>query len=251
MTNEPLTAVLVDDEEHCTDTLAWMLGEYCPSVKVQQVFNDPAAALKYLQHDSPDLLFLDIEMPVLNGFDLLKALGNMRSALVFTTAYDEFAIKAIKHNALDYLLKPVDKDDLRKAIDKARDRSKDVDLMDRVGSLLQRMAPATVQRIAVPTREGLEMLDVDRILYAKADDNYTELHVDGARKVVVSRTLKDIEHDLPADRFMRIHLSYSVALSRIHKYVRGTGGYVVLANGEQLPVSRSNKDELLRRLGSH
>lgn len=251
MKNEPLTAVLVDDEEHCTDTLSWLINEYCPDVRVLQVFNDPAAALKYLQHEAPDLLFLDIEMPVLNGFDLLKALGPLRSGLVFTTAYDEFAIKAIKHHALDYLLKPVDKDELRRSVASAHARAADNALMDRVGSLLQRMAPQPAQtRIAVPTREGLEMLEVDRILYAKADDNYTELHLEGQRKLVVSRTLKDIEQDLPSDRFMRIHLSYSVALPRIQRYVRGTGGYVVLSNGEQLPVSRSNKDELLRRLGS-
>ena len=247
-----LTAVVVDDEEHCTDMLTWMLGEYCPEVRVQGVFNDPEVAQRGLRRSMPDLLFMDIEMPGLNGFDLLSGLGRQPGALVFTTAYDQFAIKAIKHHALDYLLKPVDKDELISAVRSARLHQPDNDLLGKVGALIEQMktSAAPVKRIAIPTREGLEMVDVERIIHARADDNYTELHMDGGRRIVVSRTLKDVEVDLPSDRFMRVHSGHLVALPFIIRYVRGNGGYVVLPDGEQLPVSRAKKDELLAKLGT-
>jgi len=245
-----LTAVLVDDEEHCTDMLAWMLAEYCPNVQVIGAFNDPEKALHYLRNHVPDILFLDIEMPALNGFDLLTDLDAHRFALIFTTAYDQFAIKAIKHHALDYLLKPVDKDELQAAIAKAARKPGDLDLLSKVGALLVQLKnPAPTARIAIPTREGLEMVEIEHIIHARADDNYTELHLEGGRRIVVSRTLKDIEAELPADRFLRVHASHLVALPFVVRYVRGNGGYVVLPSGEQLPVSRAKKDELLDRLG--
>ncbi|HMW97239.1 MAG TPA: response regulator, partial [Flavobacteriales bacterium] len=166
-----LTAVLVDDEEHCTDMLAWMLAEYCPQVHVAAIFNNPEKALHHLRTNRPDVLFLDIEMPGLNGFDLLTRLGHQPRALVFCTAYDQFAIKAIKHQALDYLLKPVDKDELRTAVSKAAVQNEDPDLLVKVGKLLNALkAPAPAQRIAIPTRDGLEMVDVERIIHAQADD---------------------------------------------------------------------------------
>ena len=248
--NTELTAVIVDDEEHCTDMLVWMLAEYCPEVRLQGVFNDPERALHALRKGLPDLLFMDIEMPGLNGFDLLTGLGTQPRALIFTTAYDQFAIKAIKHHALDYLLKPVDKDELKSAVRKAVSQPTDTDLLGKLNALIQQVkTPPPVKRIAIPTRDGLEMMDVERIIHAKADDNYTELHMESGRRIVVSRTLKDIEQDLPAERFMRVHSGHLVALPFVVRYVRGNGGYVVLPNGEQLPVSRAKKDELLARLG--
>lgn len=250
MNTTTLTAVLVDDEEHCTETLQWMLGEYCPQVQVQAVFNDPVKALDHLRDHPVDLIFLDIEMPVLNAFGLLRELGGERGAVIFTTAYDEFAIKAIKHDALDYLLKPVEKDELRTAVARAAAHGGRDEMMRRVDDLLQRMDKGgALDRIAIPTREGLEMVALDRVVHARASDNYTELHLTNGSRVVISRTLKDVERVLPTERFLRIHLSHVVALDQVVRYVRGIGGYVVLANGEQLPVSRSRKDELLARLG--
>ena len=156
----------------------------------------------------------------------------------------------IKHHALDYLLKPVDKDELKSAVRKAVLQPQDPDLLGKVGALIQQMRnPSPVRRIAIPTREGLEMVDVERIMHARADDNYTELHLDGGRRIVISRTLKDVEMDLPKDRFMRVHSGHLVALPFVIRYIRGNGGYVVLPNGEQLPVSRAKKDELMERLG--
>jgi two-component system LytT family response regulator len=250
MNEERLSAVLVDDEEHCTETLQWMLGEYCPRVDVRSVFNDPVEALRGLSTQQVDIIFLDIEMPVMNAFGLLRALGTDRGAVIFTTAYDEFAIQAIKHDALDYLMKPVDKEELLAAVARASDMDRRQEMMQRIDGLLDRVAQGSVrERIAIPTLDGLEMLALDQVVHARASDNYTELHlVDGSR-IVVSRTLKDVEQDLPARRFVRIHLSHMVALDHIVRYVRGVGGYVVLDNGMQLPVSRSRKDELLARLG--
>ncbi len=247
---EQITAVLIDDEEHCTDMLSWLLEQYCPQVAVQQVFNEPAQALKYLQNNAPDVIFLDIEMPVLNAFDLLLALGDLKCDVVFTTAYDEFAIRAIKHSALDYLLKPVDKDELIAAVAKVGSKQRE-GMMDRIDDLLRKVTggPGTSYRLAIPTREGLEMVDMALIVHAEADDNYTKLHLSDGRRILVSRTLKDVEKELPAKDFMRIHQSHVVALGKIEKYVRGSGGYVVLAGAKQVPVSRAKKDDLLSALG--
>lgn len=249
MKEPTITAVLVDDEEHCTDTLKWMIDEYCPNIEVRAVFNDPAEALKFLQGEEVDVIFLDIEMPVLNAFDLLRALGENHSDVIFTTAYDEFAIKAIKHNALDYLLKPVDKDELIAAVAKAQDQGHRGDVMHRINDLLVQVAPQRRNdRLAIPTRDGLEMVDLDQVVHARADDNYTHIHLVGGKRFLVSRTLKDVAEGLPEDRFFRVHQSHVVALDKIDRYVRGAGGYVVLVNGEQLPVARGRKDELLKLL---
>ncbi len=250
MNEDRLSAVLVDDEEHCTETLQWMLGEYCPKVEVRAVYNDPVEALRFLSSQQVDIIFLDIEMPVMNAFGLLRALGTDRGAVIFTTAYDEFAIQAIKHDALDYLMKPVEKDELMAAVARAGDLGRRLEMMQRMDGLLERMTRGVAnERIAIPTRDGLEMVALDRVVHAKASDNYTELHLTDGSRLVISRTLKDVERDLPAGRFLRIHLSHVVALQQVVRYVRGIGGYVVLANGEQLPVSRSRKEELLAHLG--
>lgn len=250
MSSTPIRAVLVDDEEHCTVTLRWMLENYCPQVRIEGAFNDPQEALKHLQERRADLIFLDIEMPVMNAFDLLHALGDHGCQVVFTTAYDEFAMKAIKLNALDYLLKPVDKGELVSAVLKVEQALAKGGSNDRLDELLRQVSAARSARIAIPTRDGLEMLALDRIAHATADDNYTQLHLTDGSRVLVSRTLKDVERDLPPDRFVRIHLSHVVAIAQVQRYVRGAGGYVVLEGGGQLPVSRSRKDELLRALGA-
>ncbi len=249
MKAEKITAVLIDDEEHCTETLQWMLEQYCPNVNVVAVFNFPAEALKYLLNNRVDVIFLDVEMPVLNAFDMLKALGKVNCDVIFTTAYDEFAIKAIKHNALDYLLKPIGKEELLIAVSKVSERTLHAGVSERIDQLLDQVtSPNAAGKIAIATREGLDMVDVDLILYAKADDNYAEIHLEDGTRKVVSRTLKDVERDLPSNLFIRVHQSYLVALGAIDRYVRGAGGYIVLGNGDQIPVSRARKEELLKQL---
>ena len=250
MSKGSIRAVLVDDEEHCTVTLRLMLEKYCPHVRIEGIFNAPAEALAYLQEHEVDLIFLDIEMPVMNAFDLLHALGDHDHQVIFTTAYDEFAMQAIKHNALDYLMKPIDKSELVSAVGKVELALARGGSNDRLAALLRSMSTARPARIAIPTRDGLEMLALDRIAYATADDNYTQLHLTDGGRLLISRTLKDVERELPPDRFVRIHLSHVVAIEQVQRYVRGAGGYVVLTSGTELPVSRSRKEELLQALGA-
>ena len=246
-----LTAVLVDDEDHCTETLRWMLENHCPDVEVVAEFNDPVAALKHLRDHPAEVVFLDIEMPVLNAFDLLDALGDKVRHVIFTTAYDEFAIKAIKHNALDYLLKPIDRDELMAAVEKLRRPPATTGIDDRLDGLLRQLRVRDHRdRLAVHTREGLEMVPHDQVVHARADDNYTELHLTDGKRILISRTLKDVERELPDDRFLRIHQSHLVAIDKVVRYVRGQGGYVVLSTGSEIPVSRARKDDLLRALGA-
>lgn len=251
MTARTLTAVLVDDEEHCTDTLRWMLETYCPQVRVLAVHNDAEQALEQLRGTRADLLFLDVQMPRLTAFDLLRALDGAHGAVIFTTAHDEFAIQAIKQGALDYLLKPVDRDELIAAVRKAeRDTADDAHARRSAQAIAQLRFPARTPRFPIPTREGFDLVPIDRMIHLQACDNYTEVHlIDGTRHVV-SRTLKDVERELPAELFFRIHLSHVVALEHIARYVRGGGGYVVLSNGTQLPVAKARRDELLERIGT-
>ncbi len=240
---ETLDAVIIDDEIHCIETLEWQLENYCPNVMVRNKFNNPAEGLKYLMYNEIDLLFLDIEMPILNGFELLNAINKPSFGLIFTTAYDEFAIKAIKHQALDYLLKPIAKAELLDAVQRATDVKKD--LKNRLHELMKDMENNSPNKLAIPSIEGFEFVDPEKILRCESDDNYTNIFLADGTKHLVSKTLKEIERQLKEHTFIRLHQSHLVNYKCIQKYVKGTGGYVVLSDGSQIPVSRRKKTELL------
>ena len=182
-------------------------------------------------------------MPILNGFELLNAISKPTFGLIFTTAYDEFAIKAIKHQALDYLLKPIAKAELLEAVQRATDVK--TDLKNRLNELMKDMDNSSPNKLAIPSLEGFKLIDPDKILRCESEDNYTHIFLDDGIKHLVSKTLKDIERQLAEHTFIRLHQSHLVNYKCIQKYIRGTGGYVVLSDGSQIPVSRRKKTELL------
>ncbi|MEO6548687.1 MAG: LytTR family DNA-binding domain-containing protein [Ferruginibacter sp.] len=245
------TAILVDDEIHCTETLKEKLRLYCPSVAVKAVYNDPQEALKALQEDAPDILFLDVEMPRLNGFGLLEQLGKINFEIVFTTAYDQFALQAFKMSAFDYLLKPIEKDDLIRCINKLNERKASAISDTQMQILMQHMqhtAKSDQAKIAIPTLEGLEFFYIKDILYLEGQSNYSRIYTKDGKSLLVSKTLKDFEDTLGPYHFFRIHLSYYINLTYVKKYLRGEGGSVIMENGAELDVSRRRKDEFIKAL---
>lgn len=244
-----LKAIVVDDEPNCSESLCTMLGRYCPEVELAAVCNSGASALKEIRLHDPQLLFLDIEMPHMNGFELIDRLPEIKFELIFTTSYDQYAIKAIKCSALDYLLKPVDREELKKAVQKVVQRQQ-APLPQQLDILLQKLhQPATSNlRIAIPTMEGLQMIPVDSIINCTSESNYTVFHLKNKQQLTTCRNLKEIEEMLETRSFVRVHNSFLVNINEIHKYVRGEGGYVVMSDGTHIDVSRSRKEMLLQKL---
>ncbi len=242
-----LRSVILDDEQHCIDTLQWQLEKYLTNINLVKTFNSPAQALKYVLSQDIDLLFLDIEMPEMNGFDFLKNIKNINFDVIFTTAYDEFAVKAFKASAIDYLLKPISKEDLVTAVKKIDNQKNESILPDQIEILYEALnnKKPLKERIAVPTQEGLHFVKINEIMYCISDSNYTHIYLVDNKKILVCRTLKEIEAMLVEVGFLRIHNSHLINLQKIEKYIRGDGGYVIMDDQKSLSVSRSRKDTLL------
>jgi two-component system LytT family response regulator len=243
-----IKAILVDDEVHCIDTLSIILHDYCPEVQVMAQCMSAKKGLEAIEEHEPDLVFLDIEMPIMNGFEMLEQFANIPFSVIFTTSYDQYAIKAIRFSALDYLLKPIDPKELIAAVHKV-DTARLVPSPEQLQILMShiRNKDNGFTKIAIPTSEGYELLPASDISYCEADDNYTHIHLKNKKKVVACRTLKDIEEQLEAfPQFIRVHHSYMVNLNEVDKYIRGEGGYLVMSDGSTVNVSRSRKEALLK-----
>jgi len=241
-----MTAILIDDEPHCTRTLKWELEQHCPEVEVVGVCNSGEDGLKAIGEKKPDVVFLDIEMPGMNGFDMLQQLGKVDFQVIFCTAYDQYAIKALKLSATDYLLKPVDSSELQAAVDKASRKSSPV-THEQINELISSMRHPgrELRRIALSTTDGLEFIDTDRILYCESQSNYTNIILEDGRKVLLSKTLKEVDELLTGFGFFRAHKSHLINLRHVTKYVRGEGGYVVMRNGAAITIARSRREEFL------
>ena len=244
-----INAFIVDDEPYCTEALAILLERYCPQVHVDGIFFSGMQALGPIRERQPQLLFLDIEMPRMNGFELLEKVKDLDFELIFTTSYDQYAIKAIRHSALDYLLKPIDREELQGSIRKVEQRLK-APLSQQFDLLFQKLqSPANLfSKIAIPTMEGLQMVAVDSIIHCVSDSNYTVLTLKEKQKIIASRTLKEIEELLDDYSFLRVHHSHLINLNEVCKYIKGEGGYLVMSDESSVPVSRSRKEALLRKL---
>lgn len=244
-----ITATIVDDEPLSCESLASLLEKYCPEVKILDICYSGSQALQSIRLNKPDILFLDIEMPHMNGFELLEEIPSANFELIFTTSYDQYAIKAVRLSALDYLLKPVDREELQKAVQKAIQQSSH-QLPQQIEILLQKLKEpgVSINKIAIPTMEGLNMILTDSIISCESDSNYTILNLKGKQKLIASRTLKEIEEMLEEYAFARVHHSYLVNLNEVDKYVKGEGGYLLMTDGSAIDVSRSRKEMLLKKL---
>ena len=243
-----IKAIIVDDEEPARVSLRKLLEWNAPDLKVIASCDSVDSALDAIQENKPDLVFLDIEMPVRNGFDLLQAIDRLDFEVVFVTAYDQFAIQAFKHHAIAYLLKPVDEEELNEAIDRVRKQLGtriNTESLMKMFTMLHQVKPG-FNKIAIPTMEGLELIRTDRILHCSAEGNYTQIHIKDQPALLVSKSLRLIEEQLAGNpQFIRVHHSHIVNLEYVTRYIKGKGGYLVLDNNTTIPVSRTRKDDLL------
>ncbi len=246
-----LTAIIIDDESNSRNALQQKISRHCPDVTVIATCEDGEQGIENIEARHPDIVFLDVEMPRMNGFTMLQQLKNKNFEVIFITAYDHYAIKAIKCSALDYLLKPVEVEGLMAAVEKAAQKRKQLDGNKRVELLLQNFLEERTahQRIAIASMEGLQFVPTDDIIYLEANSNYTNFYIVGNRKIMAAKTLKDFEEILPASMFIRIHHSYLINKNGIEKYIKGEGGQVVMKNGVTLDVARRKKDEFMKAIG--
>jgi two-component system, LytTR family, response regulator len=243
-----IKAIIIDDEIHCLETLSLLLSEYCPEVQLLEQCRSAKMGIEAIEKHKPDLVFLDIEMPVMNGFELLEQLSAISFAIIFTTGYDQYAIKAIRFSALDYLLKPIDPKELINAVKKVQEE-RHLPMAEQFQMLLKQIHGKTsgFNKIAVPTAEGFELIPVEQVIYCEANDNYTFFFLKNKSKIIACRILKEIEFQVQDfSFFVRVHNSYLVNLNEVTKYVRGEGGYLIMSDGSSVSVSRNRKEALLK-----
>ena len=240
------TAIIIDDEPDAVVVLQKLLEIHCPHVHVIATATNSIQGLNKMKELHPSILFLDIEMPQMNGFQLLTKLEDTNFHLIFTTAYDQFAIKAFKFNALEYLLKPIDPTELKQAIKKADDKREFLpQQLQHLSELLEHRETENIPaRIALPYAKGYKFISVTDILYCESESNYTLLYLANEPTFTVCKTLGEIEEILPSSMFLRVHRSYLVNTKKIKEMIKSDGGFLVMENNAEIPVSRNKKDEL-------
>lgn len=228
-----------------------LLEDFCDNVKVCALCQTVDEGIQAIKEYKPEIVFLDIQMQRETGFDLLTRIKDINFEVIFTTAHSEYAIKAFKFSAIDYLLKPIDIEDLKRSIAKVNQKLQD-NISTRLEHLVQNLRTTSSDnyKLALPTSDGLFFVRVNDILYCEASGNYTEIVTNDGKKHVVSRTLKEYDDMLSGHNFYRIHNSYLVNLNAVKKYVRGEGGYVIMANDRSLDVSKRKKEGFLVRIGT-
>jgi two-component system, LytTR family, response regulator len=241
-----LKSIIVDDEYKSRESLKALVEKFCENISVVAICQNGNDAVQAIDEYDPDLIFMDIQLQRETGFEILERLDKINFEVIFTTAFSEYAIKAFKFSAIDYLLKPIDINELRLAVEKVQKRVIG-NISERVYELAQNIKRNTFKhtRLALPSSQGLVFVSVDQIIYCEASGNYTNIYMEDQRKFVVSRTLKEYQDLLEDQDFFRIHNSYLINLNSIKNYIRGEGGQVVMVNDKALDVSKSRKKSFL------
>ncbi len=248
-----IRTIIIEDELRGRNALKKMLEEFDDKIELIGLAEDAESGELLIKNLKPDLVFLDIEMPHRNGFDMLASIKEKDFEVIFTTAYDQYAIKAFKFSAVDYLLKPIDADDLESAIEKViiklRSKGKDNSQLD---ILLQniRNIQTTKSKLALPTLDGLIFVNTEDIIRCESDDNYTKFYLINSKPILVSKTLKDFEELLNAHNFIRVHHSHLINLAHIKRYIKGEGGVIIMADDSSVEVSRRKKEVFIEKLKS-
>ena len=252
-----IRALIIDDELHCRENLQFLVKDFCPEVELVGMANSAEMARQILSTERVDLVFLDIMMPQTDGFQLLQSLDSRSFEIVFTTAHSEFALKAIKTGAVDYLQKPIDIEELQEAVKKAAARIKSPEntlaVEDTVRKVLREMGlghQSTPTEISIPTRSGLEIVPHKDIVRLEGNDSYTTIFLQDGRKFLSSKTIKVYEDHLPEQHFMRVHKSHVLNLSYLKSFSRIDGNIAVLSNGDHIPIARRKLQSFLDRVQS-
>jgi two-component system LytT family response regulator len=245
-----IKAIIIEDEKMSRETLRRMLEKYCPTVEVVAEADGYRKGLEQIKKHDPDVIFLDIQMPDGSGFRLLEELDDISFEIIFTTAFDQFAIKAIKYSALDYLLKPIIPQDLVDAIKKVEKKRVETRKKKNLDVLLENVhaQEESSQKIVLSTAEMIHVINVDDIIRCESDNYYTYFFFTDGRKLLVSRTLKENEELLSNHNFIRPHKSHLVNVKYIKSFIRQEGGYIIMTDGSKIPVSRRKKDKIMETL---
>jgi len=244
-----VTAIVIDDEQKGRIALKQKLQDYCPDIQLLGEAENGVEGIKLIEKLQPDIVFLDIEMPRMDGFEMLHRLPEKNFHLIFTTAYDQYAIKAIRYAAFDYLLKPIDIEELKLAVSKINSQSPGY-TEKKIAMLEQNLRDkSSFHKIAISTLDGLLFFNITDIIHLEASSNYTTIYFINHPKLTASKTLKDFEELLPADIFFRPHHSHIINLSYIKRYIKGDGGQIEMQNGNYVDVARRKKDEFLKTIG--
>lgn len=243
-----MKTVLIDDEINALEALEWKLNRYAKDLQIIKC-DSPLKGIDVINKEKPDLVFLDIEMPEMDGFSMLKELSYRDFKLIFTTAHDEFALKAIKVSAIDYLLKPVDKDELITALEKVESSMKDNNLEDKLQSLFSNLGPQkSTDKINIAADGKIYLLDQEEVVMLKSDKSYTTIYLTNERSILVSKTLKEVEKKFDFPQFFRVHNSYLININHVKEYLKSLGGELIMSNGMSASISRNKKSELIERL---
>ena len=246
MENDKIKVAIIDDEMHCIKTLRYQLEKQFNNVAIVFDTTDSTIAKAMVESFKPDIIFLDIEMPVMNGLQFLSQFDTIPFKVIFTTAYDQYAIKAIRLNALDYLLKPVDRNELEQAIEKFKNE-KDITAREQVTHLQLFREKKIKDTIALSASQGLFFVKINDIMYLEGDNCYTHVMMSDGKKYLVSKTLSNFDDILTEDNtFFRAHKSYVINLSYIKQYVRGDGGEIIMVDDKTISLSRNKKEDFLK-----
>ncbi|HEY9340817.1 MAG TPA: LytTR family DNA-binding domain-containing protein [Hanamia sp.] len=244
---EQLKAILVDDELPSLQNLEQKIIEFCPDIHIIATAQKPEDAIQLIEQMHPDVVFLDIEMPRMNGFKMLEQIKEKDFDIVFTTAYNHYAIDAVRISAFDYLVKPVAVQDLQDTVARLL-KSQNKQTPEKLDVLRQNLSDSRSQsdKITISTNEGVEFYEINQIVRIESSSNYSKIYFKDGKNILVTKLLKDFEEILLPYRFFRIHNSHLINLSYIKKYIRGDGGQVVMQNNEVIDVSRRKKEEFLK-----
>jgi len=247
-----MNTVIMEDESHSAEALKTMLTDYCPEVNITGMYHTVADGVRALQQNPVPLVFLDIMLKDGTGFDILRQLKHHNFHVVFTTAYDEFALKAIKFSALDYLLKPISLKELCESVQKAIRISSDSQLNRNINHLLLNMTgKEKLKQISLPTLSGYTFVEIGSIVRFEADGSYTKVFFTNGEEMTLSHHLKYFEDLLESENFFRVHHSDLINLNLIRKYVKGSGGYIVMRDGSKVDIAIRRKEDLLKALDIH
>ncbi len=242
-----IKAILIDDEKNALEVLEWQIKNYCPDVTIAAICTNADEAVIAIIQQKPQLIFLDIEMPVKNGFEVLNAFKEPTFDVIFTTAYNQFAIKAFKYAAFDYLLKPIDAEDLKASIERFKNK-KTPTVNEQLKVLMEQMNKTNnTGKIALNTADGLQFVNAEQIIRCESLSNYTKIFLTTNQKITIAKTLKEVEETLLGYNFYRIHNSHLINISHIQKFVKADGGYVLMTDGEHITVARNRKEGFIEK----
>jgi two-component system, LytTR family, response regulator len=235
-------ALIIDDEQRTRELIAKMIESFGLDIQAIPAGENVQSGIKAIEEHKPDLVFLDIQMPDGTGFDLLKSIPNKNFEVIFITAHEEFAIKAIKFSALDYILKPVDPEELQAAVERALENMNTPKEAPQFEALQNNINPTQKKRLVLKTQESVHVVELDQIIRCEADRNYTSFFLTEGKKILVSRTLKEYETLLTGHSFLRVQQSHLINLDYVERYDKGNGGSVVMKDGSEVPLSAAKRD---------